>query len=95
MKEHAETCQFRTQKCEKGCSKILMVSEIDSHNCISALEDLLIEVREECKSKSEELYDCKEQVKSLQAELDVQKYVHEDITCSECKMSPIKTDRFL
>ena len=28
---------------------------MEQHNCISALEDLLIEVREECKEKTEEL----------------------------------------
>lgn len=95
MKEHAETCEFRTQRCTKGCSKILMMSEIESHNCIAALEDMIIELREECKWKTEDILDYKEQIKSLQAEVAVQKYVHEDIKCSEWKMYPLKTDRFL
>ena len=51
MKEHSDQCEFRTQKWEKGCSKILRVTEVEDHNCISALEDLLLEVREECKEK--------------------------------------------
>ena len=79
MNEHAENCDFRTQKCTKGCSKILRVTEVEDHNCISALEDLLVEVREESKSKTEELIECQEQIKSLQAEVAVQKYIHEDI----------------
>jgi hypothetical protein len=56
---------------------------------------MLIEIREECKEKNEELIECKEQIKALQAEAAVQKYVHEDIKCDGCKMSSIKTDRFL
>ena len=47
MQEHAETCEFRTQKCTKGCSKILRITEVEDHNCISVLEDLIIELKEE------------------------------------------------
>lgn len=57
MKEHSENCEFRTQKCTKGCSKILRVTEVEDHNCIAALEDMLIDMREECKEKTEELID--------------------------------------
>jgi hypothetical protein len=39
----------------KGCSRILRITEVENHNCISAIEDLLIDVREECKSKAEEV----------------------------------------
>lgn len=95
MKEHAEQWLFRTQKCTKGCSKILMLSEVESHNCISALEDLVNDLQEENKSVREDLYECKELIKSLQSEIEVKKYVHEDIKWSECKMAPIKTERFL
>ena len=79
MQEHADKCEFRTQKCSKGCSKILRITEVEDHNCITALEDMLIDMREECKNKSEELLECKEQIRTLQAEVAVQKYVHEDI----------------
>jgi len=94
MKEHAEIWDFRTQKCMKGCSRILRITEVENHNCISAIEDLLIDVREECKSKAEEVIEWQEQIKALQAEVAVQKYIHEDIKCDGCKMSSIKTDRF-
>lgn len=94
MAEHSEVWEFRTQKCEKGCSKILRVTEVEDHNCISALEDLLIDIREECKEKAEIMLDCQEQIKALQAEAEVQKYIHEDIKWDGCKMSSIKTDRF-
>lgn len=95
MGEHSEIWEYRTQKCAKGCSQILRVTEVESHNCISALEDLVIEVREEVKNKEEELVELREQVKALQAEVAVQKYVHEDIKWDGWKMSSIKTDRFL
>mmetsp|Transcript_18708 Transcript_18708/g.21505 ORF Transcript_18708/g.21505 Transcript_18708/m.21505 type:complete len:99 (+) Transcript_18708:402-698(+) len=94
MKEHEDECEFRTQKCTKGCSKILRITEIEEHNCISALEDMMIEVKEECKEKTEEILYLKEQIKALQAEVSVQKYIHEDIKCDGCRMSSIKTDRF-
>ena len=94
MKEHEDQCEYRTQKCNKGCSKILRITEVEEHNWISALEDLLSEVREECKEKNEEMIELKEQIKALQAEVGVQKYIHEDIKCDGWKMSSIKTDRF-
>lgn len=94
MQEHAEKWDFRTQKCSKGCSQILRITEVEDHNCITALEDMLIDLREECKNKSEELLECKEQIRTLQAEVAVQKYIHEDIKWDGWKMSSIKTDRF-
>lgn len=95
MAEHAEEWEYRTQKWDKGCSQILRITELESHNCIASLEDMIIEMREECKEYAEELIEWKEQIKALQAEAAVQKYVHEDIKCDGCKMSSIKTDRFL
>ncbi|CAI2373519.1 unnamed protein product [Moneuplotes crassus] len=94
MAEHSLVCEYRTQKCTKGCSKILRITEVEDHNCISALEDLIIELREECKERTEEVLECKEEIKALKAEVAVQKYIHEDIKCDGCKMSSIKTDRF-
>jgi len=94
MEEHADVWEFRKQRCAKGCSTIMRITEVEEHNCISVLEDLIVELKEECKEKTDELFECKDRIKALEAESAVQKYRHEDIKWDGWKMQSIKTDRF-
>lgn len=36
----------------------------------------------------------KDMIKELEGQLQLKSYVHENVSCYECMMDPIKTDRF-
>jgi hypothetical protein len=37
MKDHITNCEFKTEICQKGCQKVLKLSELAAHNCIASL----------------------------------------------------------
>lgn len=94
MKDHNPTCEYKTEICQKGCQKVLKLSEMQQHNCIESLTNEIKVLKVNETLLKEEVMKQKDVIKELDGQLQLKNYVHENITCYECMMDPIKTDRF-
>eukprot|EP00347_Sterkiella_histriomuscorum_P008107 403346346 len=94
MKDHHPQCEYKTEICQKGCQKVLKLSEIPNHNCIASLTAEVKMLRANEELLREDVVKQQELIKELSGSLQLKNYVHENISCYECMMDPIKTDRF-
>ena len=94
MKDHTPICEFKTEICQKGCLKVLKLSEVASHNCIASLTSEVKTLKVNEALLKEEVMRQKEMIKELEGQVTLKSYIHENIACCECMMDPIHTDRF-
>ena len=66
MKDHTPTCEFKTEICQKGCLKVLKLSEVGNHNCIASLTNEVKTLKVNETLLKEEVMRQKEMIKELE-----------------------------
>lgn len=73
---------------------MLKQSEMAAHNCIASLTAEVKMLRANEELLKEDVVKQGERIKEMEGHLALKSYEHENISCFECLMQPIHTDRF-